>query len=115
MGKQVCGQQAKIQAKRTWTLIIKGREFFLFWALIHVNVLGQPNRGKLKTHSIKNANGRTVKDDSMRGQIETGLTVKEKCKICAGIDEIGLATKLMTRTSPKNISNNDEGLVACNR
>ena len=66
-GKQVCGQQAKIQAKRTWTLIIKGREFFLFWALIHVNVLGQPNRGKLKTHSIKNANGRTVKDDSMRG------------------------------------------------
>ena len=57
----------KIQAKRTWTLIIKGREFFLFWALIHVNVLGQPNRGKLKTHSIKNANGRTEKDDSMRG------------------------------------------------
>ena len=51
----------------------------------------------------------------MSGQIETGLTVKEECKICAGIDEIGRATKLMTRTSPKNISNNDEGLVACNR
>ena len=32
---------------------------------------------------------------------QTGLTVKEECKICAGINEIGRATKLMTRTSPK--------------
>ena len=32
---------------------------------------------------------------------QTGLTVKEEFKICAGIDEIGRATKLMTRTSPK--------------
>ena len=32
---------------------------------------------------------------------QTGLTVKKECKICAGIDEIGRATKLMTRTSPK--------------
>ena len=39
----------------------------------------------------------------MSGQIETGLPVKEECTICAGIDEIGRATKLMTRTSPKNI------------
>ena len=70
---------------------------------------------KLDMHNIKNANGRIVKDDSMSGQIETGLPVKEECTICAGIDEIGRATKLMTRTSPKNISNNDEGLVACNR
>ena len=31
------------------------------------------------------------------------MTVKEECTICAGIDEIGRATKLMTRTSPKKI------------
>ena len=70
---------------------------------------------KLDMHNIKNANGRIVKDGSMSGEIETGLPVKEEWKISAGIDEIGRATKLMTRTSPKNISNNDEGLVACNR
>ena len=70
---------------------------------------------KLDMHNIKNANVRILQDDSMSGQSETGLTVKKEFKICAGIDEIGRATKLMTRTSPKNISNNDEGLVACNR
>ena len=49
VGKQVCGQQAKIQAKRTRTLIIGCREIFLFFLGTYSRyVLVYPNRSKHK-------------------------------------------------------------------